>query len=154
MAAVKRGKLKLQTAGRVIKSLDLTMEDCHSRGEVALPSATDSQHTPPMEILKENQPITYNQGLPSSLPSQTVMSHTAESSPARQRKAFRGSTGNTVRRSASTPNVRGFSTGDIGVPSADKRRNKLGYHRISLACGTVSSLNNHIYESLSFIRSL
>ena len=143
MAAAKRGKLKLQTSGRVIKSLDLTMEDFHSRGEIATPSAPDSDHISPTEMLKDIQSSTYNQGMPSSLPSQPIMSHTAGSSPARQRKAFRGSTGNAVRRSASTPNVRGFNVGDIGVSSADKRRNKLGYHRISLACGKSSFLDIH-----------
>ena len=40
-----------------------------------------------------------------------------------------------LKRSASTPNVRGFSNGDAGMTLAEKRRNKLGYHRTSVACG-------------------
>ncbi|KAF8428353.1 hypothetical protein EV426DRAFT_528335 [Tirmania nivea] len=45
----------------------------------------------------------------------------------------------TVKRSVSTPNVQqvaAMSTGSTGVQfSTDKRRNKLGYHRTSVACG-------------------
>ena len=139
MAAGKRGKVKLQTVGRNIKSLDFIMEESGSIREIATPSATDPEHITPMEMLKDMQPTTYNQAVPSSLPSQPIMSHTAGSSPARQRKAFRGSTGNAVRRSASTPNVRGYPTGDLHISPAEKRRNKLGYHRISLACGMVTT---------------
>ncbi|KAF2404587.1 hypothetical protein EJ06DRAFT_211078 [Trichodelitschia bisporula] len=43
-----------------------------------------------------------------------------------------------VRRSASTPQIRGLAEKDSGMGSptaADKRRNKLGYHRTSVACG-------------------
>ena len=44
-----------------------------------------------------------------------------------------------LKRSASTPNVRGFPNSDAGMTLAEKRRNKLGYHRTSVACGTLSS---------------
>jgi len=40
-----------------------------------------------------------------------------------------------LKRSASTPNVRGHHNSDAGMTSAEKRRNKLGYHRTSVACG-------------------
>lgn len=42
-----------------------------------------------------------------------------------------------IKRSMSTPNVRGQSSADAAALalSADKRRNKLGYHRTSVACG-------------------
>ncbi|CAG8956092.1 hypothetical protein HYFRA_00011876 [Hymenoscyphus fraxineus] len=42
-----------------------------------------------------------------------------------------------IKRSMSTPNVRGQATADAAALalSADKRRNKLGYHRTSVACG-------------------
>ena len=40
-----------------------------------------------------------------------------------------------LKRSASTPNVRGLGIVDAGMSLADKRRNKLGYHRTSVACG-------------------
>jgi hypothetical protein len=45
-----------------------------------------------------------------------------------------------MKRSASTPNVRGQAAIDAASLSlaADKRRNKLGYHRTSVACGRFS----------------
>ena len=46
-----------------------------------------------------------------------------------------------LKRSASTPNVRGFPSGDASMTLAEKRRNKLGYHRTSVACGTLSPLD-------------
>ena len=48
-----------------------------------------------------------------------------------------GSKVSKIKRSMSTPNVRGQATADASTLalSADKRRNKLGYHRTSVACG-------------------
>ena len=43
-------------------------------------------------------------------------------------------TAGTVKRSASTPNVK-HAANSVGHFSTDKRRNKLGYHRTSVACG-------------------
>lgn len=42
-----------------------------------------------------------------------------------------------MKRSTSTPNVRGQAAADAAALalSAEKRRNKLGYHRTSVACG-------------------
>jgi len=41
-----------------------------------------------------------------------------------------------IVRSTSTPNVRGQAAADAALAaSAEKRRNKLGYHRTSVACG-------------------
>ena len=54
----------------------------------------------------------------------------------RRRKSSKGSIISTkLKRSASTPNVRGLGIVDAGMSLADKRRNKLGYHRTSVACG-------------------
>lgn len=41
-----------------------------------------------------------------------------------------------IRRSSSTPHMRNLAINNAGElsPTADKRRNKLGYHRISVAC--------------------
>ena len=52
-----------------------------------------------------------------------------------QRKRRRSTA--SLKRSASTPNVRGHHShsSDVGMTLAEKRRNKLGYHRISVACG-------------------
>lgn len=45
-----------------------------------------------------------------------------------------------IRKSMSTPNVRGQASADAAALalSAEKRRNKLGYHRTSVACGKIS----------------
>ena len=41
-----------------------------------------------------------------------------------------------MKRAASTPNIRNQAAADAALAaSADKRRNKLGYHRTSVACG-------------------
>jgi hypothetical protein len=42
-----------------------------------------------------------------------------------------------IRRSSSTPHMRNLALAAAGElsPTADKRRNKLGYHRTSVACG-------------------
>ena len=44
-----------------------------------------------------------------------------------------------LKRSASTSHVRGFTSGGAGLTLAEKRRNKLGYHRTSVACGRFST---------------
>jgi ribosomal protein L13E len=58
----------------------------------------------------------------------------------KKRKAAKGKVPADLRRSASTPHLRGPPTGDSGPlsPNSDKRRNKLGYHRTSVACGKFS----------------
>lgn len=55
----------------------------------------------------------------------------------RNRGTSAGSKSAKIKRSMSTPNVRGQSTADAAALalSAEKRRNKLGYHRTSVACG-------------------
>lgn len=47
----------------------------------------------------------------------------------------------TMKRAASTPNVR-LTVGDDSSAAflAEKRRNKLGYHRTSVACGQLAGL--------------
>lgn len=41
-----------------------------------------------------------------------------------------------LKRAASSPNMRGQSAADATLAAAaEKRRNKLGYHRTSVACG-------------------
>lgn len=56
-----------------------------------------------------------------------------------------GSKSSKIKRSMSTPNVRGQATADAAALalSAEKRRNKLGYHRTSVACGEQTSFWEH-----------
>jgi hypothetical protein len=45
----------------------------------------------------------------------------------------------TMKRAASTPNVRSMAGAEaLAVSVAEKRRNKLGYHRTSVACGQLA----------------
>lgn len=62
----------------------------------------------------------------------------ARESTLKKRKAAKGKGPADLRRSSSTPHLRGPPSGDSGPlsPNSDKRRNKLGYHRTSVACGT------------------
>ncbi|TLD23440.1 gb [Venturia nashicola] len=60
----------------------------------------------------------------------------------KKRKAakVKGPTG--LRCASSTPHLHGPSSGDSGPlsPNSDKRRNKLGYHRTSVACGSIAEM--------------
>lgn len=59
------------------------------------------------------------------------------SSPGKNRGLTANSKSAKIKRSMSTPNVRGQSSADAAAMAlqAEKRRNKLGYHRTSVACG-------------------
>lgn len=58
--------------------------------------------------------------------------------PVKKRKASKGKLPSDLKRSQSTPHIRGLAMSDTSAisPTIDKRRNKLGYHRTSVACGT------------------
>jgi hypothetical protein len=43
--------------------------------------------------------------------------------------------GGVVKRAMSTPDVRGLGVEGVALSAADKKRNKLGYHRTAVACG-------------------
>ena len=54
----------------------------------------------------------------------------------RKRRPSKGTSAAAIKRSASSPSVRSLSTSsDTSGSLAEKRRNKLGYHRTSVACG-------------------
>lgn len=56
----------------------------------------------------------------------------------KKRKASRNKLPSDLKRSQSTPHIRGLAMADTTSsisPTMDKRRNKLGYHRTSVACG-------------------
>ncbi len=60
------------------------------------------------------------------------------------------------KRSASTPNVRGLAAVDaagLSMSAAEKRRNKLGYHRTSVACGEFFRHLQH-YASIVSLKSM
>lgn len=45
-----------------------------------------------------------------------------------------------IKRAASSPNVRSLAMNEALLSSADKKRNKLGYHRTAVACGRPAPL--------------
>lgn len=54
-----------------------------------------------------------------------------------------------LRRTASTPHLGKIAPGDGGMlsPTSDKKRNKLGYHRSSIACSMTLSLPFRPYST-------
>ena len=73
---------------------------------------------------------------------------TANSSSAWRRSSNSLGMPSTVKRSASTPNVRGQAAADAaGLSFADKRRNKLGYHRTSVACGKLQQDHHFSFQA-------
>ncbi|KAI9729411.1 MAG: hypothetical protein M1818_008532 [Claussenomyces sp. TS43310] len=87
----------------------------------------------------EDQDPTFmnNTHLPAIVPPPYPQSHgfTKPPSPSRNRAAAATSKNAKMRRSISSPNVRGQAVADAAaLASAEKRRNKLGYHRTSVAC--------------------
>ena len=69
-----------------------------------------------------------------------LASHAAGPSPSSQavkkRRKSKEKTSAVIRRSSSTPHMRNLALGNAGdLSPTDKRRNKLGYHRTSVACG-------------------
>lgn len=73
---------------------------------------------------------------PTSIPSPTMIPLTTAAMLSQRRRRKHSAS---LKRSASTPNVRRFPNGDAGMTLAEKRRNKLGYHRTSVACGMFAS---------------
>lgn len=76
-------------------------------------------------------PLTYEG--PFSIPGGIDIAAVATATPRRRPSKGQGAV---IKRSASSPNVRSLSTGSDAASSlSEKRRNKLGYHRTSVACG-------------------
>jgi hypothetical protein len=57
--------------------------------------------------------------------------------PNKRRRPSKSKMPGEIRRSSSTPHMRNLALAHSGElsPTTDKRRNKLGYHRTSVACG-------------------
>ena len=88
-----------------------------------------------------NHPDLMNSGLPHDEHNSSSHPHdlpfqSAVANANRRRKSLKGPVGSVIKRSASSPNVRGMSSASESAAAlAEKRRNKLGYHRTSVACG-------------------
>jgi len=79
--------------------------------------------------------------LPLPLPVSQDDPHTVRGGPEaetgfKKRKGLKEKIPSEIKRSASSPHIRGLAVADTSALSpTDKRRNKLGYHRTSVACG-------------------
>lgn len=134
MAAGKRSsRLKLKISIRAQRSVEEQSKNIIEK--VSMASAPDGNPPSPMERAPEpTSPYQYPDLAP--VPSQQPMSRASVSlAAARRRRSSKGVMVSSIKRSASTPNVRGLVTGESSMSLADKRRNKLGYHRTSVACG-------------------
>ena len=66
-----------------------------------------------------------------------TQAHSNNNSSSKKRRAFKTKTAGELRKSSSTPHMRHLAIGTPGdvSPTNNKPRNKLGYHRTSVACG-------------------
>lgn len=143
MAAGKRLRLNTKDAVRLRRLSEYTTEEGRNLKELMImASAPPDQmnRSPPKSAPELLSSSSFSFPNPSSLPSQQMLPHpsgplTAPMSAQRRRKTGKHPV-STLKRSASTPNVRG---GESGMSVADKKRNKLGYHRTSVACGMCTS---------------
>lgn len=72
------------------------------------------------------------------------------SSSGKKRKPSRPKFPTELRRPASTPQIRGVAQPEqspLASPNSEKRRNKLGYHRTSVACGPSASVPSALETS-------
>ena len=146
MAAGKRLRLKTKDAARFRRLSEYTTEEARNLKELLIMASAPPDQincSPPKSAPELLSNSSFSFPNPSSLPSQQILPHTsvpltAPMSSQRRRKTTKHVV-STLKRSASTPNVRG---GESAMSVADKRRNKLGYHRTSVACGTCTSNRN------------
>ena len=139
MAAGKRRNLKLKT-GNQLQLHDLNDEQSKNIKLPAIASTPDQSLPSPMD--NAPGPLSDFDNLDqSSASAQRTMSRSSASlAIQRRRRSSKGSMSSSLKRSASSPNVRGVSGAENGMSLADKRRNKLGYHRTSIACGTYGAV--------------
>ena len=141
MAAGNSSRVKLRYRSHLPTS-DLATQQDRSIKDLAMASDPEKAvHEPEVQQSLDSFPTSFNHGDPTSISPPTMMPLTTAAILSQRRRKKHSAS---LKRSASTPNVRGFPNGDAGLTLAEKRRNKLGYHRTSVACGTFSSMG--MYE--------
>lgn len=143
MAVDKRHRLKLKHTTQLRQLSEYTTLKTKTLKELMIMATASPEplnHSPLRSAPETLSSSNFNFPNSSSLPSQGILSHppgslnTSMTAQRRRNNKMAKHTVNALKRSASTPNVRGES----GMSVADKRRNKLGYHRTSVACGKSS----------------
>ena len=135
MAAGKTLRVKLRYRSRIHPTSDIGPAEPVNIKELTMASASEEIDGPVIEPMLEPLQTSFEHRNPSSIPPPTMMPLTSAAILS-QRRRRKDST--SLKRSASTPNVRALSNNDAGMTLAEKRRNKLGYHRTSVACGLCS----------------
>ena len=136
MAAGRRLTLKLKYSTRFSSSAS-SKPGLHTVVDNIMEMAADTiMHSPTFNASEQTSsplPLDSIRSLPSSQNNMPLAA--APTGTARRRRLSKGTTGAAIKRSASTPNVRGLAASEAAMSLADKRRSKLGYHRTSVACG-------------------
>ncbi|KAF2425838.1 hypothetical protein EJ08DRAFT_385217 [Tothia fuscella] len=123
VAASRRARADSVAKDATIKSL------VQHRGRIAYKMAFEQQPHPPGAAAQMPPPSYTAQPL-------SPQGIAEPESGLKKRKGLKGKIPADLRRSASTPHIRGLALTDASALSpTDKKRNKLGYHRTSVACG-------------------
>lgn len=128
-----RAKLDMDPSENIIQNVSMASAPDPNPNPSSKPDPDQAPPSPMDSAAEPISPLDYPEQGP--LPLQQPMSRASASlAAARRRKSSKGAMVSALRRSASTPNVRGLVAQET-MSLADKRRNKLGYHRTSVACG-------------------
>ena len=146
MAAGKILRVKLRYRSRLPSTSFSGEEGTNNIKQFAMALDGQDIHEPAM-LQHPLDPLqtSFEHGNPNSIPPPPMMPLTSAAILSQRR---RRKNSHSLKRSASTPNVRSLSNSDSGMTLAEKRRNKLGYHRTSVACGKYS-LNQVFMKSVA-----
>lgn len=149
MAAGNSSRVKLNCRSHISTSDLATQEGSNIKYSVMASEPEEAVHDPEVQQSLDNLSTSSDHGDSTSIPLPTMMPLTTAAMLSQRRRRKHSAS---LKRSASTPNVRGFPSGDAGMTLAEKRRNKLGYHRTSVACGMFSSTGHlRIVTEISFL---
>ena len=138
MAAGKTLRVKLRYRSRLLTKGFSSKEGEDHIKETKMASGGQPVQEPVMQHHSlDPLQTSFQHGNPGSIPPPQMMPLTSAAILSQRR---RRKNSQSLKRSASTPNVRGLANSDSGMTIAEKRRNKLGYHRTSVACGMYSHL--------------
>ena len=135
MAAGNSSRVKLKYRSHLPTTDLAPQEGSNIKHLIMASDPEEAVHEPEVQQPLDPVSISFDRGNPTSIPPQNMMPLTTTAMLSQRRRRKHSAS---LKRSASTPNVRGFPNGDVGMTLAEKRRNKLGYHRTSVACGMFS----------------
>lgn len=137
MAVGNSSRVKLRYRSHLPTSHLTTEEGRNIKDLVMASGPEETVHEPEVQQPLDPLSTSFDHEDP-TVPSPTMMPLTTTTMLSQRRRRKHSAS---LKRSASTPNVRNFPNGDAGMTLAEKRRNKLGYHRTSVACGIFSSMD-------------